>query len=32
LANQDAALAQKLADFRHKQAEKVHAMTLPEQP
>ncbi|MGP1716126.1 MAG: 5-(carboxyamino)imidazole ribonucleotide mutase [Methylophilus sp.] len=32
LANQDAALAQKLADFRQKQAEKVHAMTLPEQP
>ncbi|MEZ0288773.1 MAG: 5-(carboxyamino)imidazole ribonucleotide mutase [Methylophilus sp.] len=32
LANQDAALAQKLAEFRQKQAEKVHAMTLPEQP
>ncbi|HSI45306.1 MAG TPA: 5-(carboxyamino)imidazole ribonucleotide mutase [Methylophilus sp.] len=32
LANQDAALAQKLADFRQKQAEKVHVMTLPEQP
>lgn len=32
LANQDAALAQKLADFRQKQADKVHAMTLPEQP
>jgi 5-(carboxyamino)imidazole ribonucleotide mutase len=32
LANQDAALAQKLAEFRQKQAEKVHATTLPEQP
>ncbi|WP_229007863.1 5-(carboxyamino)imidazole ribonucleotide mutase [Methylophilus sp. Leaf408] len=32
LANQDAALAQKLAEFRQKQAEKVHAMALPEQP
>jgi 5-(carboxyamino)imidazole ribonucleotide mutase len=32
LANQDAALAQKLTEFRQKQAEKVHAMALPEQP
>ncbi|KQT43917.1 MULTISPECIES: 5-(carboxyamino)imidazole ribonucleotide mutase [unclassified Methylophilus] len=32
LANQDAALAKKLAEFRQKQAEKVHAMALPEQP
>lgn len=32
LANQDAALAQKLAEFRQKQTEKVHAMALPEQP
>ncbi len=32
LANHDAALAQKLADFRKKQSEKVHAMTLSEKP
>ncbi len=32
LANHDAALAQKLADFRTKQSEKVHAMTLSEKP
>jgi 5-(carboxyamino)imidazole ribonucleotide mutase len=32
LANQDAVLAGKLADFRKKQADKVHAMTLSEQP
>jgi len=32
LANQDAALAEKLATFRIKQAEKVHAMSLSEQP
>ena len=32
LANQDAALAEKLADFRKKQAEKVHAMELSEKP
>lgn len=32
LANQDAALAEKLATFRKKQAEKVHAMSLSEQP
>ena len=32
LANQDAALAQKLTDFRIKQAEKVHAMELSEKP
>jgi 5-(carboxyamino)imidazole ribonucleotide mutase len=32
LANQDAALAEKLATFRKKQAEKVHAMVLSEQP
>ncbi len=32
LANQDAALAEKLKDFRQKQADKVHAMTLSEQP
>jgi 5-(carboxyamino)imidazole ribonucleotide mutase len=32
LANQDAVLADKLADFRKKQADKVHAMTLSEQP
>jgi len=32
LANQDAVLAEKLATFRKKQAEKVHAMVLSEQP
>jgi 5-(carboxyamino)imidazole ribonucleotide mutase len=32
LANQDAGLAEKLATFRKKQAEKVHAMVLSEQP
>lgn len=32
LANQDAALAEKLADFRKKQAEKVHNMELADQP
>jgi len=32
LANQDAALAERLADFRKKQAEKVHAMELSEKP
>lgn len=32
LANQDAALAEKLTTFRKKQAEKVHAMSLSEQP
>lgn len=32
LANQDATLAQKLTDFRNKQSEKVHNMTLSEQP
>jgi 5-(carboxyamino)imidazole ribonucleotide mutase len=32
LANHDAELAEKLAQFRIKQAEKVHAMTLHEQP
>lgn len=32
LANEDAALAEKLKDFRQKQADKVHAMTLSEQP
>jgi 5-(carboxyamino)imidazole ribonucleotide mutase len=32
LANHDAALAQKLNDFRAAQVEKVHAMQLPEQP
>jgi len=32
LANQDAALAEKLATFRKKQAEKVHAMELSEKP
>lgn len=32
LANQDAGLAEKLAAFRTKQAEKVHAMVLSEQP
>ncbi|MDP3608900.1 MAG: 5-(carboxyamino)imidazole ribonucleotide mutase [Methylophilus sp.] len=32
LANHDAELADKLAQFRIKQAEKVHAMTLHEQP
>lgn len=32
LANHDAALAQKLADFRKTQSEKVHAMTLSEKP
>jgi 5-(carboxyamino)imidazole ribonucleotide mutase len=32
LANHDAALARKLADFRKKQSEKVHAMTLSEKP
>ena len=32
LANQDAALAQKLTEFRTKQAEKVHAMELSEKP
>lgn len=32
LANHDAALAQKLDAFRAAQAEKVHAMQLPEQP
>ncbi|HEY0906153.1 MAG TPA: 5-(carboxyamino)imidazole ribonucleotide mutase [Methylophilus sp.] len=32
LANQDAVLAEKLATFRTKQAEKVHAMALSEQP
>lgn len=32
LANQDADLAKKLADFRAKQSEKVHAMELSEKP
>ena len=32
LANQDAALAEKLTTFRKKQAEKVHAMELSEKP
>lgn len=32
LANQNAALAQKLSEFRSKQAEKVHAMELNDQP
>jgi 5-(carboxyamino)imidazole ribonucleotide mutase len=32
LANQDATLAEKLATFRKKQAEKVHAMILSELP
>ncbi|HQN64112.1 MAG TPA: 5-(carboxyamino)imidazole ribonucleotide mutase [Methylophilus sp.] len=32
LANHDVALAKKLADFRKKQSEKVHAMTLSEKP
>jgi 5-(carboxyamino)imidazole ribonucleotide mutase len=32
LANQDAALANKLASFRAKQAEKVHAMELSDKP
>ncbi|MDO8962562.1 MAG: 5-(carboxyamino)imidazole ribonucleotide mutase [Methylophilus sp.] len=32
LANHDAELADKLAQFRIRQAEKVHAMTLHEQP
>ncbi|WP_029148178.1 5-(carboxyamino)imidazole ribonucleotide mutase [Methylophilus sp. 5] len=32
LANQDAGLAAKLTTFRQKQAEKVHAMVLSEQP
>jgi len=32
LANQNAALAEKLATFRKKQAEKVHAMELSEKP
>lgn len=32
LANQNAALAQKLAEFRMKQADKVHAMELNDQP
>lgn len=32
LANQDAALAEKLAAFRQKQTEKVHAMELSEKP
>lgn len=32
LANQDEALAKKLAEFRAKQSEKVHAMELSEKP
>ena len=32
LANQDAALAKKLTEFRIKQSEKVHAMELSEKP
>ncbi len=32
LANQDAALAKKLAEFRTKQSDKVHAMELSEKP
>lgn len=32
LANEDAVLAKKLSDFRVRQAEKVHGMTLPDQP
>jgi 5-(carboxyamino)imidazole ribonucleotide mutase len=32
LANQDAALAQKLADFRAKQSDKVQLMVLSDQP
>ncbi|MES2546997.1 MAG: 5-(carboxyamino)imidazole ribonucleotide mutase [Pseudomonadota bacterium] len=32
LANHDAALAQKLAEFRIKQSDKVHAMELSEKP